>query len=464
MPFRRTLQRGSFLFTNGSRFCFYTLLIPALLYSQSDSTASIVVTAATTYFDVFKQTAENSGTTILARESDAGVSARFGKDSMTLNVSSSEEYAGFSEPSSQFSASVHNSLQTLSCSYSRTLSLMSYSMAAGMVMNGRSHLVFYKGVLSSSPFEEVLGVTLALERSPYRLGSSISFYDFQVLSNDAAFWTIGSFVLRSRPVESLLASLAYREADGGSISSSTGYGTGSSDRYFGKNISIQYFFSRTSNISAELSTEELRSDIDFNRDGLLFGDLAQGVVRHSRYAAGGGLRQFDLPITLEYSFDEISSSGSGHIESWPFTDLVSSIISNRLLYQFNGSLKVHSFFSTAKLTVLTLPTNFEISYHRILADVVLENWEPEFLAFGMKNYSSNPFSIQEVQLLKIGIETSFLASLGEITAHVEQYIPLAITYRQQNLTPPVPGEPPASGPSPHTDGGRKISVRLKIPL
>ncbi len=464
MSFRCTLKRGSFLITNGSRFCFYLLLIPSFLYSQGDSIANVVITAETNYFDVFRQKSDKSSTTILMRESYVSVSAQHGMDSLTLSASSSEEYAGFFVPTSQFSASLHNSLQTLNCSYSRKLTFVQYSLAAGLVMNASSHPLYYKATLTASPFEEILGLTLGLERLPYCYGSSVSYYDFQVPFDDAAHSTIASFTLRSKPFASLLASLAYYEADGGSSPSSTEYGIGSSDRCFGKKILAQYFLSLTSNITAELSTEEFRSDIVFNRDGQLFGDLTHGFAKHSRYVVGASANQFNLPITLEYAFDQISSSGTGHFESWPFTSLVSSIITNRLLYQFNGFLKVHRLRSTAKLEVLSMPTNFEISYHRILADIVLENWEPEFLAFGMKNYASNPFSIKDIQLLKFGIETTILTRLVEITAQIEQYIPIAITYRRQESVSAPPGEPPPPTSTPQTDGGRKFGLRMKIPL
>ncbi len=464
MSFRLTSQRGPFLFTNGSRFCFCLLLIPTFLHSQGDSTASVVLTAETNYFDVFRQKSDRSSTTILVKESYASVSVEHGMDSLTLSASSSEQYAGFSVPTSQFSASLHNSLQTLNCSYSSKLTFVQYSLAAGVVMNASSHPLYYKAALSASPFEEVLGITLGLERLPYRYGSSISYYDFQVPFDDAAHSTLASFTLRSKPFARLLASLAYCEADGGSNPSSTGYGIASSDRYFGKKIFTKYFFSQTSNIIAELSTEEFRSDIVFNRDGQLFGDLTQGFAKHSRYMVGGSANQFNLPLTLEYAFDQISSSGTGHFESWPFTSLVSSIISNRLLYQFNGFLKVHTLCSTAKLEVLSMPTNIEISYQRILADIVLENWEPEFLAFGMKKYASNPFSIKDIQLLKFGIETTILTRLAEITAHIEQYVPIAITYRRQESISTLPGEPPTPTSTPQTDGGRRFGVRIKIPL
>lgn len=464
MPFRRTLQRGPFLFTNGSRFCFYILLIPSFLYSQVDSTVNVVVTAETNYFDVFRQKSDNSSTTILVRESSAGVSARHGMDSLTLSASSSEEYAGFSEPPSQFSASLHNSLQTLNCSYSRKLTFVEISFAAGMVMNANSHPLYYKTALTASPFDEILALKLGLERLPYRYGSSVSFYDFQVSFDDDAHSTIASFILHSKPFASLLTSLAYCEADGGSSPSSTEYGVGSSVRYFGKKVSAQYFFSLTSNVAAELSTEEFRSDIDFDRDGQLFGDLTHGFAKHSRYMIAVSANQYNLPITLEYAFDQISSSGTGHFESWPFTSLVSSIITNRLLYQFNGFLKVHSLRSAAKLEVLSMPTNFEISYQRILADIVLENWQPEFLAFGMKNYSSDPFSIKEIQILKFGIETTILTRLAEITAQIEQYVPIAITYRGQESVSAPPGEPPTPASTPKTDGGRRFGVKMKIPL
>jgi hypothetical protein len=464
MPFRFTLQRGPFLFTNGSRFCFCLLLIPSFLYSQNDSTVDVVITAGSNYFDVFRQKSDKSNTTILVRESFAEVSARQGKDSLTLTASSSEEYAGFSMPTSQFSASLHNSLQTLKCSYSSKLTFVQYSLAAGMVMNASSHPLYYKAALTASPFEEVLWLTLGLERLPYRYGFSVSYYDFQVPFDDAAHSTLASFTLRSKPFASLLASLAYCEADGGSSPSTTEYGIGSSDRYFGKKIFAQYFLSLTSNVTAEFSTEEFRSDVVFNRDGQLFGDLTRGLAKHSRYVVRGSADQFNLPITLEYAFDQLSSSGTGHFESWPFTSLVSSIITNRLLYQFNGFLKVHSLRSTAKLEVLSMPTNFEISYHRILTDIVLENWQPEFLAFGMKNYASNPFSIKDIQLLKLGIETTILTRLAEITAQIEQYVPIAITYRRQESVSVLPGEPPAPASTPQTDGGRRFGLRMKIPL
>ena len=113
--------------------------------------------------------------------------------------------------------------------------------------------------------------------------------------------------------------------------------------------------------------------------------------------------------------------------------------------------------------IYNLPGSHNL-FHRILADIVLENWEPEFLAFGMKNYANNPFSIKDIQLLKLGIETTIMTRLAEITAQIEQYIPVAITYRPREQVSALPGEPPTPASKPQTDGGRRFAVRMKIPL
>ncbi len=234
------------------------------------------------------------------------------------------------------------------------------------------------------------------------------------------------------------------------------YEVRSNIRSIGKNLILKYKLNKSSFFSAEIETDEFRTDLTFKKDDLAFGDLVKGNGKYSRYLLKGTSEESGFPLCLTYSYDQLSLSGIGHFESWPFTTLAASIITNRLNYQLSGFIKHHSFESAADVQFGSNLLTAVISYHRILPDAVLEHWEPEFLVFGMKNFTRNPFSIRDIHLLGIKLHYAYPFNDFTLSAFVEQYIPLSIKYNQHSSTStPSPSGPATPASPPTTDGGRR---------
>jgi len=233
----------------------------------------------------------------------------------------------------------------------------------------------------------------------------------------------------------------------------------------GKLFTIEYSFTPSTSSAVEISTDEIRTELIFKQNSQSFGDLLSGSGKTSKYSALFHTKEFSVPLFIKYSFEELTLSGIGHFESWPFTSLAASIINNRLNYEVQGSVKHHSLTATSAFPFASSFLFVTASYHRVLPDVVLEHWEPEFLVFGMKNFTRDPFSIKDSRLASIELRYEFKFLSANISLFGEQYIPLSISYGKPERAP-APNQPPVptSTRKISTDGGRRFGIQLAMNL
>ena len=458
-------KRESSGWQNGSRFCFYSLLFLTVSFAQSDSSLTINISAGTEYFDIFRQTSDRSRTVALSKQTYATLSAMFENDSLSLTYRSIEHYAAFNQNESRFNASLKNSLQSVRLSFASALYFFDYSLALGIPLNTPSYPFYYKAAIFASPFGSLLNFDVALERSPSHYNNSISFQDFFVPLRDVSTTTTISYTIRSMPFIDLSSAIHYYESDENKKGVTTGYGVTTEHQYFGKKISLQYSFSHSTFLQTEIGTEEFSTDLTFKQNNQSFGDLSNGSGKHSTYSALLHTKELSFPLSIKYSFEQLSLSGLGHFESWPFTSLAASIIANRLNYQISGFIKHHSLETKSNVEFESSSLAITASYHRISPDAVLEHWEPEFLVFGMKNFTRDPFSINDIHLIGIGLQYEIPFGDLIVSAYLEQYIPIAIRYRERIPTaPPSPSEPTKTSSAPATDGGRRAGLFFTINL
>ncbi len=452
-------KRESSGWQNGSRFCFYSLFFLTVSFAQSDSSLTINISAGTEYFDIFRQTSDRSRTVALSKQTYATLSAMFENDSLSLTYRSIEHYAAFNQNESRFNASLKNSLQSVRLSFASALYFFDYSLALGIPLNTPSHPFYYKAAVFTSPFGSLLNFDVALERSPSHYNNSISFQDFFVPLRDVSTTTTISYTIRSTPFSDLSSAIHYYESDENKKGVTTGYGVTTEHQYFGKKISLQYSFSHSTFLQTEIGTEEFRTDLTFKQNDQSFGDLSNGSGKHSTYIAILHTKELSFPLSIKYSFEQLSLSGVGHFESWPFTSLAASIIANRLNYQISGFIKHHSLETKSNVEFESSSLAITASYHRISPDAVLEHWEPEFLVFGMKNFTRDPFSIKDIHLAQIGLRYDFPFQGMTLSTFIEQYIPISITYRKhETISPPAQPSAPTDVTHPSTDGGRRFGL------
>ena len=456
-------KRESFRWLNGSRFCFFLLLIFSVSYSQPDSGYSYHLSGGSEYFDLYRQRSENSRTIVFAKNSFVAFSAVSSTDSLLFSFNTTENYAAVNQQRSKFSTSLNNGRQNLDLMYSSSWTYINYALSIGTALNTSSRQLNYKISVSADPFDRILSGGISFERSPIHFTTSILFQDFFVPIQEDPLSTNISYTIQSRPFEDFSTRIDYYDSDGMNDKRESVYEVNSNHRTIGKKLYLQYILRETSIFSTEIETDEFRTELIFKKNDLSFGDLVKGFGKYSHYRVSFHTEELKLPISVKYSFDQLSLSGLGHFESWPFTTLAASIITNRLNFQLSGFIKHYSLETTADFQFEASSLSASLSYHRILPDAVLEHWEPEFLVFGEKNFTRNPFSISDIHLIGIGIHYGIPFGNVSISAYLEQYLPLSITYRGTISTAsPSPSVPATTSPSQSTDGGRRAGLFFMV--
>ncbi|MFA5832413.1 MAG: hypothetical protein WDA22_02945 [Bacteroidota bacterium] len=461
----KSKKRAPFHHRNCARFFFLFILLIDPLTAQSDSGYTFHISSGSSYFDIFRQRSINSRTIAFSKESFAYLAAMSGKESLSVAIRTFEHYAAVNQYRSKFTSSFSNELQTIGLLYANSLSFFNYLLELTAPLNTSSMEMKYRVSIGVDPFNGLLDAGISLQRNPFQYTTALTFQDFIVPFRDLPPITTVSYTIRSKPFSDFRTEIDYIESDGTDFTISNLYGMNFDFHSFGKKIAVHYTFLESSSLTAEIETEEYRTELTFKKNNISFGDFVDGSGKHSRYMAGILTKVFGTPISAEYSFGQLSVAGLGQVESWPFTTLAASIITNKLNYQLSGTLKHHALATSADFVFETSTLTTKLSYHRILPDAVIEHWEPEFLVFGMKNFTRTPFSISDIHLVGLGVQYQVSFDRFTISALLDQYIPLSITYRKSipSITP-APGVPSSVSSTPKTDGGRKAAIILSVSL
>ncbi|MDD8018794.1 MAG: hypothetical protein PHP42_10515 [Bacteroidota bacterium] len=378
-----------------------------------------------------------------------------------------ENYAAVNQQQSDFNISIKNSLKIAMAGFHSQWEFIEYSIDAGIPFNTVSYPLQLQFGIMVSPWKKLLQAELAWKRMPFDYSTSIMFHDFVFTTGDMTSSSVASYSLYSQPLDFFGGSIAYYETIGNNDAAQEGYGLRTTHRFFGKGFSLYYITANSTRITAEIITNEYRSDLIFKRDGQSFGDLSQGFAKYSRYTLVGKNTKLFIPLTVEYYFEQIKASSFGHFESWPFTSFVASIITNRLNYQVDGFIKHHSISVSSRFSFGKAQFNTEFGYHRIISDVFIDHWEPEILVFGTKNFTRDPFSIKDAHVGKLGVAIDYSWNSFGVNAFIEQYFPISITYRHHEPivpSPTPPSPPPTEESRLSTDGGRRMGIQLHFSL
>lgn len=465
MSIKKNFKRGFFHFWNFPRFyfCIFVIIIPS--YSQSDSDYVYRLSAGANYFDLFRQRSENSRTTVFSKHMFAAFSAASGSDSLSLSYHTTDQYASVNQKASRFSSSIQTTQQNLDLSYANAWSFFNYNFAIGTSLNNPSPEMNYSISIAADPFDRILTGEITVVRAPVQYNSEFLFQDFYVPLREDPLTSNIFYTIHSEPFEDFSTTIEYNDGEGMNDNRENGYEVHSNFRSIGKNLVLRYSLDNTTDVTSEIETDEFRTELTFRKNALSFGDLVKGNGKYSHYSLTVNSNGTALPLRVKYTFDQFSLSGLGHFESWPFTSLAASIITNRLNYQMSGFIKHHSLEATADFQFRESQLSASLSYHRVIPDAFLEHWEPEFLVFGMKNFTRNPFSINDIHLAGVKLHYAFPFDDFTLSAFMEQYIPLSISYREhRSSSNPQPPGPEKTATNPTTDGGRRGGIFILIRL
>ncbi|MCK9211348.1 MAG: hypothetical protein M0P61_10980 [Ignavibacteriaceae bacterium] len=164
-------------------------------------------------------------------------------------------------------------------------------------------------------------------------------------------------------------------------------------------------------------------------------------------------------ISIRYDF--FKGSMVGNIQSWPFTSVLTSFIANRINYRLTGQVYLFSLEAEKRFTFSCFSIQPELSLHQILPEVTLDNWQPSYLVFGVKDFSRNILPVRKALIGKISFSASYQLKFCTFILQAGQFIPLQIIKKEL----PASAVSPVviitqAGPS-KIDGGRWISFSIR---
>ena len=308
--------------------------------------------------------------------------------------------------------------------------------------------------------------TVSYERMPTSFTSGFGLKDFSFSLNQSCTSSAWNAIVESRPEEFLEGAFSWGKTITTTEDNPKGYSSLLDWNTQTLTAQLKIHFNVQSSFWIGWERKEGNGKVLFKKDALIFGDLAKGTLIFDQWQAGGQTIAFSLPISCEYNYRRWEGNNAGHIESWPFTPLASTVFDNRLYYTIGGSVDAHQLESSTLFGWGWWQIKPALGILYVLSDISLKHWESDFLVFGAKNSKVEPFLIQRWWLLRLGCQLDFPLFGLEAALQMEQYIPISIEKREERTSPSVPSTPAGSGSSggsTTTDGGRRIRLQIFIP-
>jgi len=164
-------------------------------------------------------------------------------------------------------------------------------------------------------------------------------------------------------------------------------------------------------------------------------------------------------FTVGYHF--LKGSMIGNIQSWPFGSFLTSLIANRINYRVAGQAFLFSLEVEKKYTYLAVSVQPKISFFQILPEVTLDNWQPSYLVFGVKNFSRNILPVRKALLGELSLSISSKVKYCTLILQAGQFIPLQIIKKTLPASAVSPEIILTSSQPSKIDGGRWISFSVR---
>jgi hypothetical protein len=429
----------------------------------ADSLIHIKTIVSGEYADILRQRSDQSLTTIFARSFDATISASRGCDTLTLAYSGWNQYASYNNIASAIALSAENRLRSLSLQWISSVGWLDYSATAFFPFSHAFLPLHYRAWMRLKPFANVFMPMLTYERLPSSFTSGLGLKDFSFPLDEQSISSAWNVTLQSQPIEFIEGLFSWGKNITTTMGEANGYSSPLDWNTQTFSALLKIYPEARSSIWIGWERNDGKGKIHLTKDDLSFGDLAYGTFIFNRWRAGASKIVFSLPTSCEYNYYRWEGHGVGHIESWPFTSLASTVFDNRLYYIIDGRVDVHQVegSTTIACDIWNIKPSFGLLY--ILPDASLSHWEPDILVFGVKNAKEEPFSIQQCWLLRLGCEVDFSVFSMYVALQVEQYIPISVTEREKSNNAVGPSTPAVSSTLSSTDGGRWVRLEIRLP-
>lgn len=437
------------------------LLFVLLLPAQRRTVAN----AATEYTDAFRQTSSSSRSLVFGSSSSVSLRSLGPADTVAISVRSNRVYLSTDQRITRFTGSFRSRLAEISASYASSVSVVTYALHAGAATanSDLSAIGGFSGTID--PWNGTLAADLSAERRLTAPGLSAAFLDFLVPIEHAVPTVAGTATLRGTIGKhySLFVTAGKKntERTAGTVNddlTTTWNGTelGAGAEWTG---------TEGEKIHAAYNEERNSGYLRLTRTGVSFADLDDGILLHRSAQLGGSTTIFSLPVSTGYAFHSWSGTAVGDVQSWPFTTLAASIVTNRLYYRASGSAVLQSLRVATDIRSESMDLHPSLTYAFLRTDAAVNYWEPELLVFGRKNEGTAAIPIRRAHILGIGLAAQIPWGRSLITLAIDQLIPLSITYAPRTSvanggTP----DPAANNSTINTDGGRRLGITISSEL
>ena len=164
-------------------------------------------------------------------------------------------------------------------------------------------------------------------------------------------------------------------------------------------------------------------------------------------------------ISLAYDF--VKGSMVGDIQSWPFTSVLTSLIANRINYRLGGHVYFFTFETKKKLVFSNFSVEPGVSVYQILPELTLDNWQPSYLVFGVKDFTRNILPVRKAIIGKLALSASYHWNSYILLIEGGQFVPIKVIKKELPPTAETPGIVTAQPNPIKTNGGRWISLTLR---
>jgi hypothetical protein len=428
-----------------------------------DSLIHIKTTVSGEYADIVRQRSHQSSTTIFARSFDAKISASSGCDTLALVYSGWNQYASYNNLASAIALSAENGHRSLSLQWISSVGWLDYSATAFFPFSHTVLPLHYGAWIRLKPYGKTFMPMLTYERLPRSFTSGLGVKDFSFPLNEQSLSSAWNVTLQSQPIEFMEGTFSWGKNITTTMGEADGYTSPLDWNTQTFSAQLKIYPEERSSVWIGWERSEGKGEMHLTKDGLSFGDLAYGTFIFNRWQAGVSKIVFSLPISCEYNYYRWEGNGVGHIESWPFTSVASTVFDNRLYYIIDGTIDVHHVegSTTVACGVWNIKPSLGLLY--VLPNALLRHWEPDFLVFGVKNAREEPFSIQQCWLLRLGCEVDFSVFSMYVALQMEQYIPISLKDRKKPDSVVGQSTPAMSSTPSSADGGRWIRLEILLP-
>lgn len=176
--------------------------------------------------------------------------------------------------------------------------------------------------------------------------------------------------------------------------------------------------------------------------------------------ANFGLNECQWLPSFSASYDFYKGFVVGNIQSWPFTSVLTSLVANRLNYRLAGHVYMFTFETKKHFVFSNFSVQPEFSVYQILPELTLDNWQPSYLVFGVKDFTRNIFPIRKAVIGKVSLFASYQFELFNLSLECGQFIPLKTIKKELPSSGGTPGIVLTQAKPAKMDGGRWVTISL----